>query len=326
MKWLEVSLYTTTEGVEPLCGMLYEYGITGVEIDDKNDFAEFIETNTPYWDYVDEELMAQKKDMPTRIKLYVSDNESGHAMLAGIREELMSMRQRAPMFDLGSLELKMQSMDEEDWANNWKQYYKPLKIGEKLLIKPTWEQVDDPEGRIVVAMDPGMAFGTGTHATTSLCLATLEKAVRPGDLVLDLGCGSGILAITTLLLGASHAVGVDIDPNAVHIAGQNAGINDISTDKYEFLAGDITTDDALVQKLAETKYDIVAANIVADVIMHLTPHVEQFLKPGGTFIASGIINMRSEEVEQCFRDNGYEMVERNCQKDWLSYVLKKQEG
>lgn len=326
MKWLEVSLYTTTEGVEPLCGMLYAYGITGVEIDDKNDFAEFIESNTPYWDYVDEQLMAQKQDMPTRIKLYVSDNESGHAMLAGIQEELMTMRQRVPMFDLGSLELKMQSMDEEDWANNWKQYYKPLCIGEKLLIKPTWERVDDSKGRIVVEMDPGMAFGTGTHATTSLCLATLEKVVRPGDLVLDLGCGSGILAITTLLLGASHAVGVDIDPNAVHIAGQNAGINHLPKDKYEFVAGDITADDALVQRLSQTKYDIVAANIVADVIMHLTPHVQQFLKPGGTFLASGIIDMRREEVEQCFRDNGYIIVECNCQKDWLSYVLKRQEA
>lgn len=326
MKWLEVSLYTTTEGIEPLCGLLYGLGVTGLEIEDKDDFAEFIEEHTPYWDYVDEDLRKEKEDMPTRIKIYLSDNDTGHEMLANIREELPLMAERAPGIDFGSLEIKLENMDEEDWANNWKQYYKPLKIGEKLLIKPTWEKVEDTEGRIVVAMDPGMAFGTGTHATTSLCLATLEKVVKPGDQVLDLGCGSGILAITSLLLGAKHAIGVDIDPNAVSIAGQNAGLNDLKKDQFEFLAGNVNEDQPLIDHLVENRAQVVVANIVADVIMGLTPNVHKFLQPGGTYIASGIINIRQEEVEQCFEQNGFTVVEKHCEKDWLAYVLKRKEG
>ncbi|MGI6030113.1 MAG: 50S ribosomal protein L11 methyltransferase [Eubacteriales bacterium] len=323
MTWLEVSIFTTTEGVEPLCGLLYSLGAAGLEIEDKEDFAEFIEKNTPYWDYVDEELMREKQEMPTRVKLYVSDNETGHAMLAGIREELMAVRERAPQVDFGSLEVSVRSMAEEDWANNWKQYYKPLLIGEKLLIRPTWEEVENPEGRVVVAMDPGMAFGTGTHATTSQCLAALERVVRPGDRVLDLGCGSGILAITTLLLGAEHAIGVDIDPNAVHIAGQNACINGLDPSRYEFLSGDVAQEGELSRYLEQHPADVVAANIVADVILHLTPVVGRYLKPGGTFIASGVIDMRSAEVEECFARCGFRVEERLCHKDWLCYVLKQ---
>ncbi len=322
MKWLNVSIYTEKEGIDELCAFLYDYGITGLEIEDSGDFMEFIEENTPHWDYVDDELM-KKKNMPTRVKMYISDNESGHKMLNGIKEDILELRERSSGVNFGSLEIVMDVVDEEDWANNWKKYYKPIEIGKKLIIKPTWESIQNSDGKVVVEMDPGMAFGTGTHATTSLCLENLEELTKKDDDVLDLGCGSGILGITALMLGAKKLVGVDIDPNAVNISVQNASVNNISSDKYTFLSGNIITDEILQKELFKDKYDIVVANIVADVIIALTPMVENVLNNGGIFMASGIISMRKDEVEAAFAKNGYEILNVKNNKDWLSYVLTK---
>ena len=226
MDWIKVSIFTTSEGIEPLSGRLYQLGITGLEIEDEKDFKDFLENNKQYWDYVDDELIKEKEG-ETEVIAYVSDNAAGHEMLMAIRNTVAEMKQLDDESKFGRLEIHIDNMKEEDWANNWKKYFHPLEVGEKILIKPEWEELKDNTDRIVFNINPGMSFGTGGHYTTQLCIETLEKYIKPGVKVLDLGCGSGILSIISLLLGADSAFAVDIDPNAVDIAYQNAGMNDV---------------------------------------------------------------------------------------------------
>ena len=211
--------------------------------------------------------------------------------------------------------------DDEDWENNWKIYYKPLEIGERLLVRPSWEQADDT-GRIVLSLDPGMAFGTGSHHTTRMCLEFLEKTVKDGDDMIDLGCGSGILSIGALLLGAKEALAVDIDPIAEKIAYENAAMNDITPDKYTVLIGDVLSDTALQDRLCEKRYDVVAANIVASVIIELTKIVPRMIKPDGVYIMSGIIGERLDEVLAALEENGFEVLEVRAGDDWRAVMAR----
>ncbi len=322
MDWLAVSIYTTPEGIDPLCGRLYNLGITGVEIQDKDDFEDFLENNKHYWDYVDEELR-EKMNGETRVKIYVSDNEIGHKQLQSVRDDLVSFKSIDKENIFGSLRVEIDTMHEEDWENNWKQYFKPIYVGDRLIIKPEWEKIEDAEDKIVFNIDPGMTFGSGQHETTRLCVETLDVTVKKGDKVLDLGCGSGILSIIALMLGAESARAVDIDPNCKKIAYSNAALNGIGEDIYTVLDGNILTDEKFKSSTEKSgPYDIVVANIVADVIIPLAKDVRRYLKDGGTFIASGIIEMRIDEVKEAIEKEGFEIQEIKKENDWYCIISK----
>ena len=323
MEWIKVTIFTTSNGIEPLTGRLMNIGITGFEIEDEADFNDFLDNNKQYWDYVDEKVIKQMQG-ETRVIVYVSNNASGHEMLMSIENELNIMRSADTNNEFGRLAVETDGINEEDWANNWKKYYHPIEIGEKILIKPVWEEVNNDTDRVIFNIEPGLSFGTGSHETTQLCLINLERYIKPGMKVLDLGCGSGILSIIALLLGAKKAVAVDIDKNAVDIAYENAKRNGIDDDRYTVYAGDIITDTDLQKKIAMEEYDIVLANIVADVIIALTPTAKKYLKADGTFITSGIITDRVEDVKEALCRNNFHITDISQRKDWMSIVCKQE--
>ena len=319
MNWIQVTIYTTSDGIEPLSGVLYQLGINGIEIEDEADFKDFLENNRQCWDYVDDDLI-KSKEKETCVKIYVSDNLSGREMLSEVKTALAELKMRDKADEFGRLEMDLGNISEEDWANNWKQYFHPTEVGEKILIKPEWEELTSPTDRIVFNVNPGMSFGTGSHETTQLCIEALEKVVHEGDDILDLGCGSGILSIISLLLGAKSAYAVDIDPNAVNIAIDNAKMNDIDLSAFTAKAGNILTDTALCDEIAKKKYPVVVANIVADVIIGLLPFASKVLAEDGTFITSGIISDRIEDVENALKENGFTEFTVNRRGDWASIV------
>ena len=225
----------------------------------------------------------------------------------------------------GTLLMTMDSLQDADWENNWKQYYKPMEIGERLLVIPQWEQ-EDPKvrkalegGRVPLILEPGLTFGTGSHATTRLCLTALEQAVQGGEKVLDLGCGSGILSIAALKLGAASALAVDIDDKCLDVAYENAAMNGIGRDAYTVKVGDILSDEALRAEIGGG-YDVVLANIVADVIIGLGPMVRSLLRENGVFLCSGIIDTRAEEVADKLRQAGLEILDTRSSEGWYAYT------
>lgn len=321
MNWIMVKISTTTKGIEPVTGRLYQIGITGAEIEDAADFNDFLENNTKYWDYVDEELL-DKGQAQTCVKVYITDNQTGLDMLNQIKSELSLLKSMDLGNEFGSLEAQLSNISEQDWAQNWKRYYKPLKIGERVLIKPEWEEVGDCEERVIFNINPGMSFGTGTHQSTQLCIEQIERYIKNGDSVLDLGCGSGILSIISMLLGAKEALAIDIDPNAADIARKNALLNSIDHKNYKAIAGDVLTDTNLLQDLKEKKYNIVLVNIVADVIISLSENIKELLKKDAILIASGIILFRLEEVKSALVKNGLEIIDIITKDDWAAVVAK----
>ena len=323
MKWIETNIYTTTDGIEPLCGRLYAVGLNGVQIKDAADFNDFVENETQYWDYIDESL-EPLKTCETCVTVYLTDDADGLELLSHIRGTVAELKSLDTDGAFGRLEIELSGKDEEDWANNWKKYYKPFKLGKKLLIKPEWEQLAESEtnGRVVLGMNPGHLFGTGTHHSTQLCMIELEKYVRKGDRVLDLGCGSGILSILSLLLGAESAVAVDIDPAAPATATENLELNGISPERYSVLVGSVTDDAALREKIGGD-YDVVVANIVADVIIAISRTAYSQTRKGGVFITSGIIGPRGEEVRKAIAEAGFEITDVHEQSDWLCITAKK---
>ena len=315
MNWLALHIETNHTGLEPVETMLSSLGIDGVVIDDETEFQDFLENNHQYWDYVDEEL-EEKMHGASRVTFYLSADEEGFAKMGEVRIALQSLKERRT--DCGSLLMTMDDLQDADWENNWKQYYKPMEIGERLLVIPQWEEADC--GSLVpLILDPGLTFGTGSHATTQLCLTALEKAVRGGEKVLDLGCGSGILSIAALKLGASTAVAVDIDDKCLDVAYENAALNGIGKDTYTVKVGNVLTDEAMRAELGGG-YQIVLANIVADVIIGLAPMVRSMLAPGGLFLCSGIIDTRAEEVADKLRTAGLEIAETHSAEGWFAYT------
>jgi len=317
MEWICVSVYTTTFGIDAVCDLLMEEGISGFEIEDENDFNEFLENNTKYWDYVDEELIESKKG-ETKVKFYIEDNEKAAEILLGIKSALESLKERDPEGDLGRLTLDTDGIREEDWANNWKQYFKPIEVGSKILIQPEWCPMEGDTDRVVFTVNPGMTFGTGTHTSTKLCICELEKYVNENTVLLDAGCGSGILSVIALMLGAKSAKAVDIDENCIHVAYENADRNGVDRNKYEVYAGDVTSDKALFDKLSETKYDVIVANIVADVIIALLPTVKKLIAQKGIFICSGIIKERLCDVTAAMEKENISVKEISEQDGWAS--------
>lgn len=321
MNWIKVTIYTTNAGIEPVSGRLLQLGITGLEIEDAKEFDDFLEESKEFWDYVDEELVT-KMHGETNVKVYVSDDTAGRELLLAIKSTLAELKSLDIDNVFGRLEMETDGMTEEDWANNWRKYFHTMEIGERLLIKPEWEELEKPTDRIVFNIEPGMSFGTGSHYTTQLCLEALEKYIKPGDKMLDLGCGSGILSVIALMLGASEAVAVDIDPNAVDTAYQNAARNNVDKSKYTVLAGNVVTDPDIQAEISRNKYEVVCANIVADVIIGLAPKAREYMKEGGVFITSGIIEDRIDDVKAALLDNGFEIVAVNKRKDWASIICR----
>ena len=320
--WIQAVIYTTAEGIEPVSGRLYQLGINGIEIEDEADFKTFLEENRSAWDYVDEELM-QAKACETNIKFYVTADSAGRETIGEVERSLSELSAMDTEGVFGRLALAFSNVDEEDWANNWKQYFKPLSVGEKILILPEWETLEEETDRTVFVINPGMSFGTGSHHTTRLCLERLEKYIKPGMNVLDLGCGSGILSLVALLLGAESATAVDIDPNAAKIAGENAERNGIASDRYRIFAGNILEDEELVKQLADRQYDLVLANIVADVIIAISPKIPAFLKDDGVYITSGIITDRGAEVLAAYEAQDMKLLNQSQSGDWLALDYKK---
>jgi ribosomal protein L11 methyltransferase len=317
MKWLELSIDTSHAGIGPVSDMLSSVGIDDIVVNDGDDFEDFLENNRKYWDYVDEDLRREKAGKYS-VDFYLADGEEGWALLGRVR--IAMERLKAGRSDLGPMIMTMKNVADEDWENNWKQYYKPIEIGKRLIVIPEWEKAETG-GRVPLILNPGLAFGTGSHATTRLCLERLDALISGGERVLDLGCGSGILSIAALRLGAREAFACDIDEKAADIAYENAALNGIGKDVYTVLAGDILTDDALRGKIG-VGYDVVLANIVADVIIALAPSVRALLAPGGTFICSGIIDTRAAEVAEKLRAAGLEITETDALAGWYCYTAK----
>ena len=314
MQWIEVTIKTTSAAIDLVCDRLTVLGFDSFIIDDQQDFERFLEENHQYWDYVDEDL-EQKMQGLSQIRLYLEDSAAAPEQISTLLDDLAVLRRDYPAVDFGSLEVALANVRDEDWENNWKQYYKPLAIGEKLLVVPEWLNPENPENRVVVLLDPGMIFGTGAHASTQMCMRELERAIQGGEQVLDLGSGSGILSITALLLGASHATGVDIDPKAEDIARENAAINQIFADRFTAVTGDVIGDKAMMESL-KGHYDVVLANIVADVIIPLSRVVPEFLQEDSIFICSGILNTRLPEVLDALEKNGLQILSTEQQEDW----------
>ena len=317
MKWLEVHIDTNHQGLEQVEAFLSGQGIDSVVIDDEGEFQDFLENNHQYWDYVDEDLMAAEKGK-SRVTFYLEANEDGFSTLAQVRVALAEFKERHP--ECGSLLMTLDNLEESDWENNWKQFYKPMEIGDRLIVIPEWENADIGD-RVPLILNPGLTFGTGSHATTRLCLKALEQRVHGGERVLDLGCGSGILSIAALKLGAAHAFACDIDDKCQDVAYENAALNGIGKAVYTVRTGDILTDSALQAEIGGG-YDVVLANIVADVIIALAPAVRPLLKPDGVFICSGIIDDRAVEVADKLRQAGLAILESNQSEGWFSYVCR----
>ena len=317
MKWLALHIDMAPAGLEPVEAALSSLGIDGLAIEDEADFRRFLEQNKQYWDYVDEEL-DQSMTGKCRVTFYVEENETGFGQVAAVRIAMAELKKKRPEY--GPLIMTMDGIEDADWENNWKAFYKPMEIGERLIVIPDWEEAD-PRGRVALRMNPGLTFGTGSHATTRLCLTALEREVKEGMRVLDLGCGSGILSIAALLLGAESAFACDIDEKAVGVAYENAALNGIGKDRYTVRAGDVLTDAGL-QKEMGTGYDIVAANIVSDVIIALAPAVRRLMKEGGRFLTSGIIDDRAEEVRARLEEAGFTVEEANSSEGWSSFLCR----
>ena len=325
MEWLEVTIKTISPAIDLLGARLTAIGYDSFIIDDSEDFSEFLKDNTQYWDYVDEDL-ARKMQNVSQIRLYLPHDAQAPEQIAQLKSELEVFRVQNPDTDLGSLEVSLQNLQEEDWEESWKQYYQPIPIGEKLLIVPQWLSPENPEHRIPVVLDPGMIFGTGAHASTQMCLRALEQTIHGGERVIDLGSGSGILSIAALLLGAQEATGVDIDPKAEDIARENAALNGLTAPKFRAVTGNVIGDKAMMESLSEGGYDVVLANIVADVIIPLSAVVPHFLRPDGVFICSGILNTRLPEVERAIEAAGLTITQREMQEDWCRLTARRSDS
>jgi len=309
IKWLEIAVNTTPDKLDEVTAKLTAAGMDGLVIEDEGDFLQFLEQNRQYWDYVDQDLLDRMKGI-TRVKFYVTDDENGRAQLEQYTRGL-------------GYEYTVTPLMENDWAYSWQKYYKPLIIGQRLYVVPEWERENPvPEGRSALYLNPGLTFGTGSHASTQLCLEGVEEHTVSGRSVLDLGCGSGILSIAALCLGASHAAAVDIDPKAVDVAYENAALNGIGKDRYYVCSGDVISDAALARELAKEKYHLVLANIVADVIIPLSARVPELLAEDGVFLCSGIIDTRAHEVEAALKKNGLTVTRKRERNGWVALEAK----
>ena len=310
MAWLEITIDTTPERIGAAVTTLTARGFADLVIEDQQEFETFLEENRAYWDYIDEELQEKLQGL-SHIKLYLEDtDEAGMKRLESAVQEL-------------KLTMRVSPLAETDWEESWKDNYPPQEVGDRIVVLPYWLADTDTDGRLPVILDPGLTFGTGAHPSTQMVMETMEEVVKPGFRCLDLGSGSGILSIAALRLGAESAVGIDIDPKAEDIARENAAYNGFAAPEFTALTGNVTEDTALMESLAAKEYDLVLVNIVADVIIGLSPILRHFLTDSSTLICSGILDTRLEDVLEALHKGGLEVTGVKQKEDWRCVRAKR---
>lgn len=318
MKWNKFRLKTTTTAEDIVSSILSDLGIEGVEIEDKVPLTQK-EKEQMFVDILPETI---PDDGMAFINFYLEEGEDKDAVLAKVLEELAGMRE---FVDLGPCTIEESQTEDVDWVNNWKQYFHQFYVDDILII-PSWEQVKpEDEGKMIIHIDPGTAFGTGMHETTQLCIRQIKKYVTDTTRILDVGCGSGILGMLALKFGAAYAVGTDLDPCAIDATHENMKENGVPKEQYEVMIGNIIDDKAIQDQVGYACYDIVAANILADVLVMLTPVIVSQLKPGGIYITSGIIDDKEEVVKQAVADAGLELLDVTYQGEWVCVTARKSE-
>ena len=316
MKWKQFRLKTTTQAEDIVSSMLADFGIEGVQIEDKIPLTEQDKEQM----FVDIRPDIPDDDGTAYLTFYLDEEEDVAPVLMNVRKELEDMR---AFLDVGECTIEESETEDVDWVNNWKQYFHQFYIDDILVI-PSWEKVKPEDSdKMVIHIDPGTAFGTGMHETTQLCIRALKKYVTSETEILDVGCGSGILGMLALKFGAKHSLGTDLDPCAIDATHENMEVNGIRKDQYEVMIGNIIDDTAVQDAVGYEKYDIVAANILADVLVPLTPVIIHQMKPGAVYITSGIIEDKENVVVEAVKAAGLEVLEVNHQGEWVSVVARK---
>jgi ribosomal protein L11 methyltransferase len=329
MKWIKLTLDTSTEAVDIISSMLSDLGIEGIEIEDNVELTEQEKKQM----FVDILPIIGTDDKTAKVSFYVETTENIQSLLIDVKEGLKEISEYVPV---GSGKIVISETEDKDWINSWKEYFKPFRIDENIVIKPTWEElIDKKHDDIVIEIDPGISFGTGSHETTKLCILGIKKHIKAKDLVLDVGSGSGILSIAAYKLGAGQILGVDIDPIATRVALENAQVNRINSLEWDiqkednipntelaFATGNLIADHGIRSRIGKDKYDLVVANILADVIIPLSDIIGDNMKKGGIFICSGIINTKEIQVREALEKNQFTILEVNRMGDWVSFVVK----
>ena len=307
MKYIEFIIYTERpEQLETVQAVLMMHDIIDVVLNDPRDVDDLLDKKNVYdWDYIDDSVMQQKESRPSAT-IYLDDTDETKSLIEVVTSEVTEY--------LTDAETEVNVVCDDDWKDNWKEYFKPAKVTERLVVKPTWEEYEAKEGELVIEIDPGMAFGTGTHETTSLCLALMEKYIKDGDKVLDVGCGSGILAIAAGLLGAEDVLGIEIDPVAVEIGKENVALNKLDH-KVKVVYGDLT-------KGVDFKANMVAANLMADLVKLLSGDVMAHIEEDGIYISSGILAELADDVSSVIRNCGFDIVEVLVKGEWCAIAAK----
>lgn len=316
MKWIRFTIDTHTEAVDLLSYELDAIGVEGIEIEDKLPLSEEDKKKM----FVDILPDPVDNDGTAKVHFYMEPDQCDpEKVMLQVQDILQDIKQYC---NIGKGTITLSETEDKDWINNWKTFFKPFRAAENIVIKPTWEEyTKENDDDVLIEIDPGIAFGTGSHETTKLCIQALDQYVKKGDSVLDVGCGSGILSIAALKLGASHATAIDIDEVAVKVAGENMEVNHIPTTDYTLYAGDLISDDALKEQ-AGSGHDIVVANILADVIIPLTSVIRSHIKKDGLYITSGIINTKEDEVKAALQENGFEILAIEHMKEWCCFIAK----
>ena len=316
MKWNKFRLKTTTESEDIVSSMLMDLGIQGIEIEDKIPLTQSDKEQI----FVDILPEIEADDGVAYISFYLEEDEDKEEVLANVKKELEEMRAYT---NVGACTIEESQTEDVDWVNNWKQYFHQFYVDDVLII-PSWEEVKpEDEDKMIIHIDPGTAFGTGMHETTQLCIRQIRKYVTPDTTILDVGCGSGILGMLALKFGAKYSVGTDLDPCAIDATYENMEVNGITKDQYEVMIGNIIDDKEVQDKVGYEKYDIVVANILADVLVPLTPVILHQLKTGGIYITSGIIDAKEETVVEAVKEAGLEVLEVTYQGEWVSVTARK---
>ena len=319
MKWTKFILDTTVEAVDLISNMLGELGIEGIEVCDNVQLSEE-DRKSLFIDILPE---LNEDDKTARVSFYIEEGENTDNLVLQVKEGLKEL---AGYVDIGNGSIAVSVTEDKDWINNWKEFFKPFRIDDSIIIKPTWEKLEDQkEDDLVIEIDPGISFGTGSHETTKLSIIGMKNYINGNTVVLDAGSGSGILSIIAKKLGAKDVLGVDIDCNATDTAIENAKINNllVAADNLSFMTGNMIEDDGIRTKIGKSKYDLVVANILADVIVPLSDVIGENMKDGGVFISSGIINTKEESVRKALEKNHFTILTVNRMNDWVSFIARK---
>ncbi len=317
MKWIRFTIDTHVDAVDLLSYMLDEIGVEGIEIEDHLPLSEEDKKKM----FVDILPDPVENDNTAKVHFYMEPEQCDpEKVMLQVQDILQEIKQ---FNEIGKGTISLSETEDKDWINNWKTFFKPFRAAKDIVIKPTWEDYEkENDSDILIEIDPGIAFGTGSHETTKLCIQALDSYVKKGDSVLDVGCGSGILSIAALKLGAGHATAIDIDEVAVKVAAENMEVNHLTEEQFELYAGDLISDSALKEKAGQG-HDIVVANILADVIIPLTGVIRPHIKEGGLYITSGIIDTKEEEVKETLLTNGFEILAIEHMKEWCCFIAKK---